>query len=530
MINQKLIQRLDSSIVSNFMDKINKQKKSEPEQFINQSGNFRVRNVQEEKEKPKRFDALSTATSNFYKEQSDTQTPLSKRPPSLGGSKLLDSNKVAALKQNMSTRIQSSQPTRPLLIKRVVKEQIQQTPQIEATKGQILGQFLKRMSSAKQEDKPVTPSLDTSQVEQKPIRRMSQLSQRKQEPIKAQIFQKAPPRTAMLPQRKIVKENDHIYEVMDVDTIKDITQEEEEQFEQVLKIQFRFNTQSDSLYMLGEFLPNLQELKLNNSQIESLRLLGTRLRNLRILWISKSKLNDISGITSMPNLIELYCSFNNIKDISPLAFHENIAILDIEGNELADEMQIEYLESLKLQQLVISSNPLVYNNNFRSLLFEKLPHTEIIIEDTAQIKQLEPQVDTSDQLQQLYDIAQYLDDNLDVIHVEDLVFMEKKIRNELSELDEPDEDRLLSIKIKQHPIEQPKQTRPQSAFIQNTKQQQEKVYEPDPFSDLLSGETLVGNPIKAAKLKKNQQQRNNDLYDPLDRKSLNIQNLMNKFQ
>ena len=43
-----------------------------------------------------------------------------------------------------------------------------------------------------------------------------------------------------------------------------------------------------------------------------------------------------------------------------------------------------------------------------------------------------------------------------MIHVEDLVFMEKKIRNELSELDEPDEDRLLSIKIKQHPIEQPK--------------------------------------------------------------------------
>lgn len=39
----------------------------------------------------------------------------------------------------------------------------------------------------------------------------------------------------------------------------------------------------------------------------------------------------------MPNLVELYCSFNNIKDISSLAFHEKIAILDIEGNELTDE-------------------------------------------------------------------------------------------------------------------------------------------------------------------------------------------------
>ena len=52
---------------------------------------------------------------------------------------------------------------------------------------------------------------------------------------------------------------------------------------------------------------------------------------------------------SMPNLVEFYCSFNNIKDISPLAFHEKISILDIEGNELADESQIDHLESLNLQ-------------------------------------------------------------------------------------------------------------------------------------------------------------------------------------
>ena len=71
------------------------------------------------------------------------------------------------------------------------------------------------------------------------------------------------------------------------------------------------------------------------------------MRNLQILWISNSKLSDISGkifnliyysgIMSMPNLVELYCSFNNIKDISPLAFHEKISILDIEGNELIEE-------------------------------------------------------------------------------------------------------------------------------------------------------------------------------------------------
>lgn len=28
----------------------------------------------------------------------------------------------------------------------------------------------------------------------------------------------------------------------------------------------------------------------------------------------------------MPQLVEFYCSFNNIKDLSSLAFHENLAV------------------------------------------------------------------------------------------------------------------------------------------------------------------------------------------------------------
>lgn len=50
----------------------------------------------------------------------------------------------------------------------------------------------------------------------------------------------------------------------------------------------------------------------------------------------------------MPNLIELNCSFNNISDVSPLAFHSKIQILDLEGNQLTDEYQLDHLESLNL--------------------------------------------------------------------------------------------------------------------------------------------------------------------------------------
>lgn len=60
----------------------------------------------------------------------------------------------------------------------------------------------------------------------------------------------------------------------------------------------------------------------------------------------------------MPNLVDLNCSFNNINDVSPLAFHSKIAILNLEGNQLIDEYQLDHLESLDLKYLNIKKNPL----------------------------------------------------------------------------------------------------------------------------------------------------------------------------
>ena len=69
---------------------------------------------------------------------------------------------------------------------------------------------------------------------------------------------------------------------------------------------------------LGNTLPNLIELKMNNSQIRSFRDFGTSLRRLQVLWISRCGVRELDGIASLPSLIELYVSFNEVQDLTPL--------------------------------------------------------------------------------------------------------------------------------------------------------------------------------------------------------------------
>lgn len=78
--------------------------------------------------------------------------------------------------------------------------------------------------------------------------------------------------------------------------MEEITKKSVSEFYEISKFKLRFDSTNDSLDILGDFLPGLIELKLNNSIITSLRDLGTRLRHLRLLWINYSHLRDISGI------------------------------------------------------------------------------------------------------------------------------------------------------------------------------------------------------------------------------------------
>ena len=59
--------------------------------------------------------------------------------------------------------------------------------------------------------------------------------------------------------------------------------------------------------------------------------LGSSLRNLHVMWASRCCLLELDGISSMCNLKELYLSYNEISDISPLSMLDQIEILDLEG-------------------------------------------------------------------------------------------------------------------------------------------------------------------------------------------------------
>ncbi|XP_040320250.1 leucine-rich repeat-containing protein 56 isoform X5 [Herpailurus yagouaroundi] len=94
------------------------------------------------------------------------------------------------------------------------------------------------------------------------------------------------------------------------------------------------STRESSLGNFGVHLPNLSQLKLNGSCLGSVRDLGTSLGRLRVLWLARCGLTDLDGIGCFPALKELYVSYNNISDLSPLCLLEQLEVLDLEGNSV----------------------------------------------------------------------------------------------------------------------------------------------------------------------------------------------------
>lgn len=59
--------------------------------------------------------------------------------------------------------------------------------------------------------------------------------------------------------------------------------------------------------------------------------LGASFETLQILWMPRCCLRCLDGLSSMGNLTELYLSFNEIRDISPVTMLERLEVLDLEG-------------------------------------------------------------------------------------------------------------------------------------------------------------------------------------------------------
>ena len=117
------------------------------------------------------------------------------------------------------------------------------------------------------------------------------------------------------------------------------------------------DTRKNSLGNFGLYLPNLIQLKLNHSYLGSLRDLGTSLGHLQVLWLARCGLTDLDGIGSFLELKELYVSYNNISDLSPLCLLEQLEVLDLEGNNVEDLGQMRYLQLCpRLAMLTLEGN------------------------------------------------------------------------------------------------------------------------------------------------------------------------------
>ncbi|XP_032300916.1 leucine-rich repeat-containing protein 56 isoform X2 [Coturnix japonica] len=159
--------------------------------------------------------------------------------------------------------------------------------------------------------------------------------------------------------------------------------------QQVKALEMRVDTRESSLGNFGAYLPNLRELKLNNSLLVSVRDLGTTLSHLHVLWMTCCGLLDLDGISACSSLKELYVAYNKISDLCPLCFLDHLEVLDLEGNNIEDINQMRYLGlCCKLRSLTVEGNLICLkpnaesaeelDYNYRAEVKKLIPHLEYL--------------------------------------------------------------------------------------------------------------------------------------------------------
>ncbi|KAJ7344313.1 hypothetical protein JRQ81_000263 [Phrynocephalus forsythii] len=171
----------------------------------------------------------------------------------------------------------------------------------------------------------------------------------------------------LLNPRPFIKDEGELFvdEYLSPDKLKTLTGLDD--LRQVKALEMHVDTRENSLGNFGTCVPNLKQLKLNNSVLTSVRDLGTALSNLQVLWMARCRLPDLDGIASCCSLKELYIAYNNIADLSPISLLEHLEILDLEGNNIEDLNQIQYLGLCrKLSTLTLEGNLVCWRPNSQS--------------------------------------------------------------------------------------------------------------------------------------------------------------------
>ncbi|KAL4622685.1 leucine-rich repeat-containing protein 56 [Arapaima gigas] len=176
-----------------------------------------------------------------------------------------------------------------------------------------------------------------------------------------------------------------------------------EDLKKVTTLELCTDTRESSLSNLGAYLPNLIQLKMNNSVITSVRDLGTSFSHLQVLWMARCGLADLDGILVFSSLKELYVAYNDISDLSHISMLEHLELLDLEGNSVDDISQVQYLGLCgSLRALILDGNPVcaqphpdtpkTENYCYRSAVRQFLPHLHYL--DDIPAEDIVPQSST----------------------------------------------------------------------------------------------------------------------------------------
>jgi hypothetical protein len=139
------------------------------------------------------------------------------------------------------------------------------------------------------------------------------------------------------------------------------------------------DARAQAVWDIGHFAPCLRELRLDGSVLESLRDLGTELAGLRVLWVARCGLQSLDGVSALPRLEELFAAFNHVSDLSALAGHESLRVLDLEGNDLEHAGQLALLSTLPcLEELNLAGCPAADARDFRRLVAARAPWLRLL--------------------------------------------------------------------------------------------------------------------------------------------------------
>mmetsp|Transcript_14354 Transcript_14354/g.17391 ORF Transcript_14354/g.17391 Transcript_14354/m.17391 type:complete len:754 (+) Transcript_14354:425-2686(+) len=152
-----------------------------------------------------------------------------------------------------------------------------------------------------------------------------------------------------------------------------------EDLETVRTLEMKVDSTDLHLDGIAEKMPKLTELKLNNSYVLSTRHLGTSFARLTVLWMSRCSLQDLEGVGALDALQELYASYNDISDLSPLASCEHLTVLDMEGNRIENFDSIAYIGMCrKLNTVTLANNPVTSQASYRRHLLSHVPSLEYL--------------------------------------------------------------------------------------------------------------------------------------------------------